>query len=276
VTATNITIVTAFFDIGRGGWNNSVQKNGGPLPHYLERNNDVYIERFSNMCALDNDIIVFTSPDIAPRLEAIAANRIHRTVVVPFDLIAKFSDKRARIRAVMDDPAFIQKINPAQRRNPEYWSEDYVLVTGLKAYFVATAIENNLVNTEQVAWIDFGYCRTPATLAGKTSWKHEFDSTKIHFWNCQIPNLESPDTEIARAVIDNSVIIFGAMVVAHRSYWRPLAEGMDHSLNNLIANGLVDDDQGLWLMCYFGNPNIFQLHPLDYNNPFIVFENFND
>jgi hypothetical protein len=53
-----ITIVTAFFDIGRGDW---TPDKG--LPHYLQRTNDTYIKRFANMAKLENKIIVYTSKE---------------------------------------------------------------------------------------------------------------------------------------------------------------------------------------------------------------------
>ena len=47
----NITIVTAFFDIGRGSW---TPDKG--LPHYLQRSNETYLERFGHMATLDNEM----------------------------------------------------------------------------------------------------------------------------------------------------------------------------------------------------------------------------
>jgi protein YibB len=272
---TGITIVTAFYDIGRGGWTQSMEQRGGPLPHYLERSNETYIERFKHLLNLDNEIIVFTSPDLAPTLRELATDKAN-LIVAEYDLINEQAERRAAIRAVMDDPDFPGKINPHQIRNPEYWCEDYVLVTGNKAFFVEEAIRRDLVSGTLVSWLDFGYCRTAETLNGKTTWAYDFDPTKIHLWNCQIPQIDRSNEHIIHAVTNNSVVIFGAMVVAHRAYWKSMETAMSQSLDILIQNGLVDDDQGLWLMCYFGNPDAFELHPLDYNDPFVVFRDYNN
>ena len=51
-----ISIVTAFFDIGRGNW---TPDKG--LPHYLQRSNDTYLERFSHLSKLENEIVIFTT-----------------------------------------------------------------------------------------------------------------------------------------------------------------------------------------------------------------------
>jgi len=273
----DITIVTAFFDIGRGNWTKSMEKHGGPLPHYLERSNDVYIERFSHLCKLDNELIVYTSEEIAPRLEKIGDDLGKTNLkIVSIDFATAFAEPRAEVRAIMDDPDFPAKISPHQIRNPEYWSEDYVMVTSLKAFFVADAIERGIVTHQMVSWLDFGYCRDETALAGKTSWSYDFDPTKIHMWNCEPINAADANTEIVRAVTQNQVLIFGAMVVAHRGYWSQLSNAMISALQMLMANNLVDDDQGLWLICYLGNPEAFELHALDYSNPFIVFKDYND
>jgi hypothetical protein len=54
----DITIVTAFFDIGRC----ELTPDKG-LPHYLQRTNDTYFERFAEIAKLENDMIVYTSAE---------------------------------------------------------------------------------------------------------------------------------------------------------------------------------------------------------------------
>ena len=71
-----ISIVTAFFDIGRGDW---TPEKG--LPHYLQRTNDTYFERFANMASLDNTIVVYTSEDLAEKVWEIRKDRTDKTVV---------------------------------------------------------------------------------------------------------------------------------------------------------------------------------------------------
>ena len=53
-----ITIVPAFYDIGRGEW---TPDKG--LPHYLHRTNQTYLQRFGHMAKLENPMVVFTSKE---------------------------------------------------------------------------------------------------------------------------------------------------------------------------------------------------------------------
>ena len=85
----DITIVTAFYDIGRGDW---TPDKG--LPHYLQRTTDTYIERFSHMAQLENEMVVFSTPDIIEKLQPLRGER--PTKWVSFDIFEKYGDLTLR------------------------------------------------------------------------------------------------------------------------------------------------------------------------------------
>ena len=165
-----ISIVTAFFDIGRGDW---TPDKG--LPHYLQRTTDTYFDRFANMANLDNTLVVYTSEDLAEKVWAIRKNKENKTVVITVDFDDEFNEQRQAIRKVQNNPDYLAKINPSQVKNPEYWSADYVLVNMLKSHFVNHAIGAGVVDTDLVAWLDFGYCREASTLNDVKLWQYPFD-----------------------------------------------------------------------------------------------------
>ena len=73
---------------------------------------------------------------------------------------------------------------------------------------------------------------------------------------------------IQLAVLNNIVYIIGGVFVGERMQWSVLKNYMRESLKVLMEqNNLVDDDQGLLLMSYFKNPDMFELHPMDLNAP---------
>jgi protein YibB len=258
-----ISIVTAFFDIGRGNWTTSVEKNGGPLPHYLERSVDRYIDHFSRMCELENEVIVYTSPDLAPRLQAVSP----KVKVVEYDYFEIHEELRMKIEAIQTEPKFIKRINPYQVRNPEYWSKDYVGVTSLKASFVNDAFERGLVTNEWAAWVDFGYCRDDEHVPTSKKWDYDFTPGLMHYFNYREPNINRPTENVQLAVLNNIVYIIGGVFVGQKEQWSVLKKDMRESLDILMQNGLVDDDQGLLLMSYFANPDMYELHKMDPNAP---------
>jgi protein YibB len=266
----NISIVTAFFDIGRGNW---TPDKG--LPHYLHRTTDTYLERFSHLAELENDITIFTSKELEGRVKSICNKRLGRTEVITIDINFTFSEMRKKIVKIQQDRNFQSRINPQQSRNPEYWNPDYVLVTNLKAHFTNVAIEIGCTQNDLVAWIDFGYCRSAKNIPASKTWNYDFDPSKIHLFN-----YKSYDNKpIEHAVCNNDVYILGAKVVAHKTMWPKMSNLMGNSFNDLYNKGLVDDDQGLWLQSYIKEPELFELHRIpDHQfgyDPFVLFNEFN-
>ena len=134
----DITIVTAFFDIGRGDW---TPDKG--LPHYLQRTTDTYLERFANMAKLDNDMVVFTSPDLVEKIEKLREGKPTKVIQKDFSTLAsKLKNEITRVQSLQK---YQEMINPRQVKNPEYWNADYVLVNLLKSSFITIAI-NKLLN----------------------------------------------------------------------------------------------------------------------------------
>lgn len=258
-----ISIVTAFYDIGRGDWSTSVEKNGGPLPHYLQRSTDKYIEHFTRLCELDTEIIVFTSPELAPRLKSISNN----VKVFVYDYYEIHLELRNKIKAIQEDPEFVRIINPYQVRNPEYWSNDYVGVTSLKAYFVTKAFDAGLITNEWASWVDFGYCRDSEHIPVSKKWEYDFTPGKMHLFNYIEPNEQMILENIQLAVLNNIVYIIGGVFVGQKDSWYMLNDSMKKSLEFLMRNKLVDDDQGLLLISYFMHPGLFELHKMDPNAP---------
>lgn len=256
-----ITLVTAFYDIGRADWSTNVQKNGGPLPHYLQRSVDKYLEHFSRMCEIDTEIVVYTSPDLSEKISSISP----RVKVVEYDYFNLKKDLREKIEAIQTSENFVRRINPYQVRNPEYWSKDYVGITSLKAFYVNDAYEKGIITNEWASWIDFGYCRDDKHIPASKKWEFDFTEGKMHFFNYRDPDRSRAAEQIQLAVLNNIVYIIGGIFVGQREQWSMLEEHMKKSLDILMENDLVDDDQGLLLMSYFRNPEKYELHkmPLD-------------
>ena len=257
----NISIVTAFYDIGRGDW---TPDKG--LPHYLHRTTDTYFERFSEMAKLDNDMVVYTSPDLVKRVEDIRGDKPIK--IIELDFKNNFGELRERITNIQQLPEYQAKINPSQRKNPEYWNADYVLVNLLKSSFVTMALPH--IRTDLVAWLDFGYCREPITIK---KWQYDFDLNKIHFFNIKD---WKEGTYISDVIANNDVHITGPCIVANRQLWQQLLYLVHHNVNELLKNNLIDDDQTLLLMSYLSAPELFELHKVSPDDWFVAFKDYND
>ena len=262
----DITIVTAFFDIGRGDW---TPDKG--LPHYLQRTTKTYMDRFAFMAKLENPMVVYTSKEFVDDVKFLRQDR--PTDILTIDFKESFKELKEAVTKVQQDPEYQSKINPTQVRNPEYWNADYVVVNALKSSFVTKAIQNQFVKTDLVAWLDFGYCRDKDTLNGVTKWQYPFDKDKIHLFNIKD---FVPETFIVDVIANNDVHMTGPCIVAGREMWPILESLVYHSTTELLKNNLIDDDQTLLLMSYLSKPELFELHKVSENDWFVAFKEYND
>ncbi|ELX06413.1 WlaTC/HtrL family glycosyltransferase [Acinetobacter baumannii] len=252
-----ITVVTAFFDIGRENW--TVEKG---FPDYLFRTPDSYINYFKYLALLNNEMIIFTSEKFKEKILEIRENKPTHVVVVNYP--EDFLKYRNRIEEIQNSNEFKSRVSPKQIINPEYWSPDYTLVTNLKSYFVKRAIESNLITNNLVAWIDFGYCRDIQTLNGVQEWKYDFDEEKVHFFTLKkIPKLTKE--RVLKAIFENEVFIIGGVAIASKEKWLELQKIIYSCQLELLNENIVDDDQGIYLMALLKSRNLIQEHRLGKN-----------
>lgn len=259
----DVTIVTAFFDIGRGDW---TPDKG--LPHYLHRTTDTYVERFGNLATLENEMVIYTSADLVDKVTELRGDR--PTKVCTVDYHNSFTEAREKISAVQKSESYQSRIAPHQKRNPEYWSADYVLVNALKATFISKAIDAGYCNNDLVAWVDFGYCREMSTLYGVNHWYSDLDKDKIHLFKLK-DYVEG--TYIDQIIFNNDVHMVGGAIIAGKDGWKKLEYLVHHSLTNLLENNLIDDDQTLLLMSYLSAKDSFELHPM--TEALVLFRDYN-
>ena len=100
----DITIVTAFFDIGRGDW---TPDKG--LPHYLHRTNQTYLQRFGHMAKLENPMVVYTSKEFVNDIKFLRQDRVTDILTVDFE--NNFQELREKVSKVQKNPEYQSKIN---------------------------------------------------------------------------------------------------------------------------------------------------------------------
>lgn len=264
--SSKITIVTAFFDIGRENW--TTDKG---YPDYLFRAPETYIDYFKNLATLDNEIIIFTSQNYAERIKDIRKDKPTHVVVI--DYPNEFKVYKEKINKIQQSESYRSKVSAKQLINPEYWSSDYALLTNLKSYFVSQAIKKNLTSNDLVAWIDFGYCRDMETLNGVVEWKYDFDHKKVHIFSLKkIPWLTL--NKVKHSIYNNKVFIIGGITIAERSKWIEFQKLIYGCQIELLKNGIVDDDQGVYLFAFYKKSNIFKNHILGKNRWRTLFETY--
>ncbi|HFF8524501.1 TPA: WlaTC/HtrL family glycosyltransferase [Providencia rettgeri] len=263
----SITVVTAFFDIGRGNWKN--QSNDFER---FDRTTETYFNYFSRLASLDNELIVFTSENFKDKILSLRKGKPTHVVVI--DIYKKFKFTLKMISKIQNSDSFKGLIDPKLHNNPEYWSSKYVLVTNLKAFFVNKAIEMKLSNSEFISWVDFGYIRNSKTLYGIKTWYHPFEHDKFHFFTIKNTLDLSDEKAVLSAVLNNEPHIIGGVLLATRDKWIEFYKLVIETQKNFLSSGIIDDDQGVFLTCASKNPSLFQLNYLGRMRWFKVFKLF--
>ncbi len=261
-----ITIVTAFFDIGRGNLQSKEE-----LPDYMTRTNDTYFEYFSNLATLDNPMVIFSDNKHIERIKNIRGNK--PTTVIPFS-IKKFEKTLKRIQEIQNSEEFISKVRPDLLKNIEYWNNKYVLVTNLKSYFVNKTIKDGLVQTDLVSWIDFGYVRSLETLNNIKKWEYHFSNDKIHFFTIRKNYPLNKLSDVYRAIFNNIVFVIGGAIVSHKKNWGSFFKENLSNQKFLLNNNIVDDDQGVFLMTTIREKDKFKFNYLGKDKWFHLFKKF--
>lgn len=268
----DITVVTSYFDIGRGNWPRVVR--GREMPWYAHRNEDTYFDYFTRLATLKNDMVIFTEEKSAEKIRKIRKdNSDGKTNIMIVDLQDSIKSVKPRIETVINRPEYINLVN--NPHFPEYWNADYILVNLLKSTFVNHAISQGVIDTPLAAWIDFGYVREAKTLTPGIHWKHDFDPSKMHYFNLRPIDKDRPIFDIIKT---GDVYIMGCHIVGGLEAWKTNQKMTQRNLESLLVSGLMDDDQTFLLMNYLMNTDVIDLHYINENENgwFVIFNKFNN
>jgi protein YibB len=265
-----IAIVTAFFDIGRTGWN---RRDSDVSPKY-RRSVDAYFECFDRLAALRNDLVVFTESAFAPRI--LESRRAHglddRTTLLVIEDLFELPEVRApldAIRAALSDRYRDFLWRPSA---PEFNKPEYVALVSLKSTFACTAVELGAVRARQLAWIDFGYVRDPASTAGIDAWAFDFGD-KMNIFNIFALD-DAPIYDIVRRA---DAYIQACHIVGPALAWADYHGRISEAFRALFACGLMDDEQTMMLMAFRAAPDAFVLRRCRPDSPLswrFIFQRF--
>lgn len=231
-----LTIVTAFFDIGRSNMNE------------YARSNDKYLEYFKFWARIKNNIVVYTDKFMAEKVKEVREEYgllDKTTIEVIEDYLSIEPKLYERMEEVSKNQTFLtfRYNDHPMDNNAKY---DYVML--LKAWCLKDAVEKGHAKG-MMAWLDFGFNHGGALYTTP----EEFD----FLWEIKdIPNdkitmfsaKEDDNKPIFQVVQSYDVYVMGFNIIMPSelasSFWEDIKEAM----NSLINVGFIDDDQTLLLM----------------------------
>lgn len=247
-----ITLVTDFFDIGRG------QDKNKDLRRTAQR----YFDEFKRWARIQNTLVVYTDSDSAEIIKGIRAEYglEEKTIIIQidnlFELVPGLLPKLEKISHNKDFLNF-RYLPEASSNNPKY---DYLWM--MKYYFTNDAYERGLLS-ENVVWMDFGFDHGGITYSDAEDynflWKYDFKN-KIH-----ISCLHDPDSVIGMQSLQfQDDCVMGCMYGLSRELVPIFWHLVEDAMNALLMLDCMDDDQQLVLMAYKARPEIFEVHVTDW------------
>lgn len=246
-----ITIVTAFFDIGRTSWENS------------QRSNHEYMEAFKFWARIRNNVIIYTEKVFAEEIFNIRKSYglEQRTKVITIDNVLNCD------REIYDKMAAVMQSNIFRSfrkdpESPESWNAKYNYIMYLKSYFATDAINRKLTN-DFVAWFDFGFGKNgtsdyPNEKEFDFLWQYDFEN-KMYLFVIENIGIDKPIFDIVREM---DVYITGN-IIGPQNLWSIYHNLCRECIISLTDCGLADDDQTVSLMAYRKNPELFKLYQVD-------------
>ena len=249
-----ITLVTAFFDIGRKDYKR------------YPRSNDDYLEYFSVWARMNNKVIVYTNSDMAKKV--IEVRRKYglesKTIIVEVNDETKIEKElydKMHLISQNDEFLNFRFIHDALSNNAKY---DYVML--LKYWCLKDAVQKGYANG-MVAWIDFGFNHGDKCYINPEefnfTWKTNLNSQKIHLFSLH----ELDDTPIFKHLMKLDDSLMGAPIILPDFLCDKFWNLVKLSMESLIRVGFIDDDQLLILMAYRENSELFEIHISDWFLP---------
>lgn len=252
-----LTIVTAFFDIGRKNF------------EIISRDNETYIEYFECWARINNKIVVYTQPQFKDKILSIRKkyNQEDNTTIIlieDIDLIdGTMLHKYEELVKKRHLENFKVLQNTISANKPRY---DYLML--LKYWFLMDAEKKGFIDDFAV-WLDFGYGHGDFFAEPKEfdfKWKYDFDR-KITLFLCYDLD-DMPMYEVVRCSLN---YVMGFMVVAPKELCEPLWTYVREAADMLTRIGFVDDDQTVLLLAYRNHMESFKTLRSDWFMPLVTY-----
>ena len=230
-----LTIVTAFFDIGRKDFKGKA------------RSNQKYAEFFKFWSRIKNKIVVYTDSVMAKEVKKIRKEfgLLDKTEVVIIDDVSVIEPNLLkRMEKISKNETFLnyRYMDNSADNNAKY---DYVML--LKAWCIKDAVEKELA-TGMIAWLDFGYNHGGKTYPNKEEfdflWKVDLPKDKVTMFTKK----EDDDKPIFQIIQSYEVYVMGAPFIVPSNLASKLKKKKKRAMISLLDVGFMDDDQTIMLM----------------------------
>ena len=262
--------MTAFVDIGRGGWSK------------YTRSNENYLAYSVRLLHFNVPLILFMESKFIDFVKFHRKGKENITKIVPITIeTLEYYKYYKNISAVLKATQELIKLKREDEfiTVPEVSSPEYIIVMASKIGLVKQAIEMNPFNSAYFYWIDFGFGRNSDLFPQTSCWAprnvmtnpaskdkviilemspiyfpYESFNIKAMFYYLIRPKVRTIDDFIKhRGIVFVMGTFFGGAVKAMLEFHALYKQVFERSL----AVGFTDDDQTMIALCYLENNDLF-------------------
>lgn len=244
----SLQCVSAFVDIGRENWKNS-----------YSRSNEKYISNFIDFYSnVELDLILFCSDEMKQEI----IKRIDDKFKTKINF-QKIEKEELEYFGIVDEIRRVQNSEMMKRYRardgsnpPEYSSPEYVAMMFAKTEIIKIALERNLINSKNIAWIDFGIgAGVPSYIdAVRNRRLASPESDKIIFFNRQM--MKPSEDPFFYSGLQDNVLICGGIYVIPVNLINYFFDDFRSVVKSFIDLDIVDDDQTILSIFAARNPSI--------------------
>lgn len=255
-TPKKVVIVTAFYDIGRGDW-----------PNIYQRSAQKYLNSFKNYLNLEYEMFIF----LDERYMAVFNDtKYEKKTFIPINMDwlkanTKSWSQTDRVRDIMASKIYTDTLkNRIESGHPENISPEYNIINHSKIDFINYLIENNFFQPETfICWSDFGYHNSilqnnPNNYPTCVLDPNKFDLNNLNF--CLRNTIVPEDSDPLETLKNAREVFTGSFFAGPINKMVQLYNLYHKCLDELYDMGISDDDQHVYLRCWFNNAKIFTLY----------------
>jgi hypothetical protein len=147
--------------------------------------------------------------------------------------------------------------------NPEALYPEYNIINHSKIDFIKFAIDNGYIkNTTLICWSDFGYYNSILHNNPEEFPQAHLDITRLNLDKINFflrHRVDTRDYDMFYTLTQAPEVFTGSFFAGSTKNMLILHELYHDSLNELYKNNISDDDQHVYLRCFFKKPDIFEL-----------------
>ncbi|RUS84157.1 hypothetical protein EGW08_008085 [Elysia chlorotica] len=223
---------------------------------------------------LDVNMVIFVEPKGRPFIDWMRRGRENRTYMMDISLeTLPYYRFRDQFLSIMSSEDYKRDNELVSTGKAEALFPEYDILQLSKFYFMDRAVQENIFNNSYFVWLDAGYGHGADVYPKNGVWlpKNLFDHADQLTFIEREPGADYYEPVKHRLHKMSINIIAGLFFGGGRNVMREAYRLQQKELDRWLKQGIVDDDQTMYMLLYYRYPTMFHLVRGDWSDVFNLF-----